>query len=607
MPIYWSDEPKGPRRPGARRCGSSPSWGRILTLSVALAGIIAVSVRLALVVLVDAPVAYGSATLLPRPTATPTAVPPSKGGGATDIRPGGIDIPMPTAQPRTFRLAVEQELHDAYFDSLDALDRAHEDVIVLPYAPGMTAEDLLTQRLADGVVFWTINALPYGMPLAEIPYALVVHPSSDRVGFSLSQLVAVAEGLDETYTLVVPTDDRLIRAFLDLDYLGYLVARVDSWGDIVSYVGRHDDAIGIVPWDSVDYRVRPVSVDGRRADPAETAGYPFCRRIWLMESSAGLMPAASLADLRRHLAYEPGRTVVLVAVGDMMLGSHCGDLVAKRGPSYPFEGMGTWPLLTGADIALGSLISPLSDRGEQGDNLVGYRADPRSAAGLTYAGFDVLSLANEQVMAFGSAALSDTLATLRDAGVAPVGAGANREEAYRPVVLERDNLRVAFVALDSAGSEALAAGPESPGVARMDGTWAARAVREAREQADVVIVSCHWGQPLVSEVSLEQMAAAETLLEAGADVIVGHGAHVLQAVSYRGEGVVAYGLGDFVYHPWSDPSTTLGLALRCTLSAQGVKAIELVPLRVSDCQPYVLEGEEAAATISMVTELSTAH
>ncbi|MGC9359111.1 MAG: CapA family protein [Anaerolineae bacterium] len=607
MPIYWSDKPSGPRRRGDQRAPSSLSWERILAAGVVLAVIIAVSARLALVALVDAPVAFGSVTLIPRPTNTATPVPPAGAGGRADARTVGTAIPMPTAQPRTFRLAVEQDLYATFSSPLEALDRAHEDVIVLPYAPGTTPEDLLTQRLADGVVFWTIEALPYGMPLAEIPYVLVVHPSIDRPGFSLPQLVAVAEGLDETYTLVVPTDDRLIRAFLDLDYLGYLVARVDSWDDVVGYVGSHDDAIGIVPWDSVDYRVRPVLIDGRGADPADTAGYPFCRRIWLMESSAMLMPAASLEDLRRDLAYEPGQTVVLVAVGDVMLGSHCGDLIAEAGPSYPFEGRDVWKLLSGADIALGNLASPLSERGELADGLAGYRAHPGSVEGLVYAGFDALSLANEQVTAFGSAALSDTLTSLRDAQIAPVGAGANREEAYRGVVLEREGLRVAIVGLNLGESEALAAGPEFPGVAWLDETWALRAVREACEQADVVVVSCHWGEPFVSEVSPEQIAAAEALLDAGADLIVGHGAHVVQALSYQEDGIVAYGLGDFVYHPWSDPNTSLGLALRCTLGAQGVKAVELVPLRVSDCQPYVLEGEDAAAAISLVTELAISH
>ncbi len=603
MPIYWSDEPSGPRRRGDRQAGSRPSWGRLVAAGVVLAVIIAVSARLALVALVDAPVAYGPATLIPRPTNTTIAAATFEADGETEDRAAGTAIPLPTEQPRTFRLAMEQGLYDAYRASLDALDRAHEDMIVLPYAPGTTPEDLLTQRLADGVVFWTIEALPYGMPLAEIPYALVVHPSIDRPGFSLPQLVAIAEGLDETYTLVVPTDDRLIRAFLDLDYLGYFVARVDSWDDVVDYVASHDDAIGIVPWDRVDYRVRPVQIDGRRADPADTTGYPFCRRIWLMESSAMLMPEASLEDLSHELAYQPGKTVVLVAVGDMMLGSHCADLIAEEGASYPFEGRGVWGLLSEADVALGSLASALSERGELAEGLTGYRASAGSVGGLAYAGFDVLALASEQAMAFGSDALSDTLSSLNEAQIASVGAGANREEAYRGVVLEREGLRVAIVGLGLQGSEALAAGPESPGVAWLDERWALWAVREAREQADVVVVSCHWGEPFVSEVSPEQIAAAEALLEAGADLIVGHGAHTVQALSYQKDGIVAYGLGDFVYHPWSDPSTTLGLALRCTLGAQGIKAVDLVPLRVSDCQPYVLEGEDAAAAISLVTEL----
>ena len=216
-----------------------------------------------------------------------------------------------------------------------------------------------------------------------------------------------------------------------------------------------------------------------------------------------LMPEASLEDLSRELAYQPGQTVVLIAVGDMMLGGRCADVVAVEGASYPFAGRGVWELLSEADVALGSLASPLSQRGELGEGLTGYRASTGSVEGLAYAGFDVISLASHQAMAFGPDALSDTLSSLSDAEIASVGAGANREEAYRAVVLEREGLRVAMVALNSQGPEALAAGPESPGVAWLDARWALWAVREAREQADVVVVSCHWGEPLVSEVSPE--------------------------------------------------------------------------------------------------------
>ena len=606
MPVYWSDDPKGTRRRDERHPRSAPNWGRVLAVGLLLAVVAAVSARLTLVALVGAPVALGVPTLCPRPTATPTAAQTPDANVAAVSQASGAAIPSVAPEPRTFRLAVEQDLYDAHIRSLDALDRAHDDVIVLPYVPGTSPEDLLTQRLADGIVFWTIEPLPYGIPLAEIPYALVVNHKIDRNGFSLPQLVAIAEGLDETYTLIVPNDDRLVRAFLDLDYLGFPVAHVDSWSDVIAYVGSHGDAIGIVPWDLVDYRVRPVLVDGRRADPAETAGYPFCRRIWLLESSAMLMPATSLEDLRRDLAYDAGPTVVLVAVGDVTLDSYCGERIAEEGPRYPFEGAGVWSLLSGADITLGSLACVLSDRGDLGDGLTSYRADRTLLEGLVYAGFDVFSLANEHAMAFGSEALTDTLTALQGAGIAAVGAGINRDKAYGPVVLERNGLRVAILGVNLVGSEALAAGPDTPGVAWLDSTWALRAVREARKKADVVIVSCHWGQEHVSEISPEQSAAAEGLLEAGADLIVGHGSHVVQAISYRENGVVAYSLGDLIYHPWSwsDPDTTLGLALRCILGSQGIKVVELVPLRVTDCQPYVLEGEEAAAAISYVGELT---
>lgn len=607
MPSYWSDEPgHRPRRRDGDRPRSFPGSGRVVAATLILLIVVVISVRLALVALIDAPAGPGVPTLLSRPSAAPTDPEPAAAVAGAGPSPAATAIPSLTPQPRTFRLAVEQGLYDAFATPLDALDRTHENVIVLPYVPHTTPEDLLTQRLADGVVFWTNEPLPYGMPLAEIPYALVVHPQIDRSGFSVPQLVAIAEGLDETYTFVVPSDDRLVRALLDLDYLGLSVVRVDSWADVVAYVASHEDALGIVPWDLVDHRVRPVLVDGHRADPAETTGYPFCRRIWLLESSAMLMPAEALHDLRRDLAYGADPSVVLVVVGDVMLGGYCGERIAEDGPRYPFEGEGVWSLLSGAEITLGNLACALSHRGELTAGLTSYRADPASVEGLVYAGFDALSLANEHTPAYGAEALLDTMHVLHEAGIVTVGAGEDREQAYEPVILERDGLRVALLAFNLVGSEDFAATADKPGVAWLDDTWALRAIRDAREKADLVIVSCHWGQMHASEAAQGQTAAAEALLQAGADLIIGHHPHVVQAMSYQDNGVVAYSLGDLIYHPWSDPSSALGLALRCILDSRGVKSVELVPYRVVHCQPYLLQGEEAAAAISHVSALPVA-
>ncbi len=603
MPIYWNDEPNQGRSAHSQKKPPAQS-GRWFVAALAVLVLTAVSVRLALVVLVDAPAAPSAVTLVPRPSVTPTAESPAEAFSA-DASPHSTEVPSPTMPPRTFRLAVEQDLYAAFSSPLEALDRAHEDVIVLPYAPSSSPEDLLTQRLADGVVFWTVEPLPYGIPLAEIPYALVTHPQLDREGFSRSQLGAIADGLDETYTLVVPRDDQLVRAFLERDYWGLTVARVESWDEAIGYVAAHDDALAIVPWEVVDQRVRLAAIDGRRADPTSTADYPFCHRIWLLESSAMLMPDAALEELRRELAHETSPTVRLVAVGDVMLGGYCAEQMSEQGPLYPFGDPGLTALILEADVALGNLASPLSRQGELLEGVTAYRGDPTTAEVLARVGLDVMSVANEQVSAFGPEALLDTINALREAGIEAVGAGATRDAAYAPVVVERNGLALAILALNAIGPEELAASSERAGVAWLDDSRALWAVAEASRKADLVVVSCHWGEPHTDQATADQITVGEALLGAGADLVIGHHPHTVQAISYQPGGVVAYSLGDLVYHPWSEAASAEGVVLVATLGDGAVRSVELVPYRVESCRPRLLEGGEAAAVLSRASALAT--
>ncbi|HSV68253.1 MAG TPA: CapA family protein [Mycobacteriales bacterium] len=197
----------------------------------------------------------------------------------------------------------------------------------------------------------------------------------------------------------------------------------------------------------------------------------------------------------------------------------------------------------------------------------------RNAAALRGAGFDVLSVANNHILDAGYPGLRSTLACLQEAGARPVGAGADRAAAYRPVIVERNGRRVAFLAFSSvfpAGYEARGALPGlaplrahnayvpailhewAPGmvprvISLLDGTDAERveeAIASAREQADAVVVSCHWGDfsrpHLITD---HEQECAELFVEAGADVVLGHHQHTLRGVQFHDGRPILYGLG----------------------------------------------------------------
>jgi hypothetical protein len=204
------------------------------------------------------------------------------------------------------------------------------------------------------------------------------------------------------------------------------------------------------------------------------------------------------------------------------------------------------------ELAFVNLETPLSMRvpPETGDPPI-MGAPAEVALALAAVGIDVASVANNHAYDQTALGMSDTLAALAAAEVVSVGAAAQPEGSEGPVFFERNGVRIGVLAF----TERINLGPvqrdQSAFVARFDEERAAAAIARAREGgADVVVVSIHWSHDYVEQPLAPQRRRARFLVDAGADLILGHGPHVLQEVerltSPRGEAVCAYSLGNLV-------------------------------------------------------------
>lgn len=253
-------------------------------------------------------------------------------------------------------------------------------------------------------------------------------------------------------------------------------------------------------------------------------------------------------------AAEPAiRAVTIGASGDLLFHLK----VVRTAREHADEGGFAWVLgglesVIGEDeLAFANLETPLSERvpPETGDPPI-LGAPAEAAAALSAVGIDVVSVANNHGYDQTAIGMSETLAALDEAGVRHVGAAIAEVDAPGPAIFERDGVRVAFVAF----TERLNRGPvfrgDHPQIARYDAERAEAALRRARELADVVVLSIHWSSDFITEPRRGQRRRARALVDAGADVIIGHGPHVLQEVerleSARGDALVAYSLGNLV-------------------------------------------------------------
>jgi poly-gamma-glutamate synthesis protein (capsule biosynthesis protein) len=231
--------------------------------------------------------------------------------------------------------------------------------------------------------------------------------------------------------------------------------------------------------------------------------------------------------------------------------------------------------LAAADVAIANLETSVGTGGrpEPGKRFT-FSAGPAAFTALAAAGVDVAVMANNHALDFGRARLPSTLRAAREAagGATPldvIGIGRDRDEAFAPAMVDVRGTRVATVAATVADQDPTAdptgqwaATEEQGGTAdALDPTHLLAAVRQADAAAEVVVVYLHWGIQGDSCPSADQKRLAARVVGAGADVVVGSHAHVLQGDGRLGRGYVAYGLGNFA---WYSPGRTgvLTLTLR---------------------------------------------
>ena len=288
----------------------------------------------------------------------------------------------------------------------------------------------------------------------------------------------------------------------------------------------------------------------------------------------------------------------LALAGDTMLGRMVAERLADGGPASVFDPE-VVDATDGADVFVLNLECCISDRGERwaapGKPFF-FRAPPAAVETLALLGVDCVTLANNHALDYGTVALTDTLDHLARAGIAVVGAGLDTDGARRPAVLERGGVRLAVLGLTDHPAD-FAATPDRPGVAFADlwrgvPEWLARAVAGAAADADVVLVTPHWGPNMVPVPVPHVRHAAGVLRDAGATLVAGHSAHLFHGVDDR----VLYDLGDFVddYQVDRELRNDLGVLWLVDVDHDGPARLEAVPLKLDYCHTRVATGHDAA-------------
>ncbi len=299
--------------------------------------------------------------------------------------------------------------------------------------------------------------------------------------------------------------------------------------------------------------------------------------------------------------------VTIAAVGDMMLGTDFPDnrLPDDDGESFLAD---VTPFIESADIAIGNLEGVLVDGGEPAKTCSNpqacylFRSPTRYAEHLVNAGFDVMSVANNHARDFGEAGRTETMQTLADAGILHTGRVGDF------ATLEFEGLSIAVLGYAVTRNSNML----------LDYTYAEETVARFAESHDIVIVSFHGGaegqgytnlpfaeEEYYGEPRGDVVRFARLAVDAGADIVVGHGPHVIRAAELYKDRLIAYSLGNFATYYGISVAGIKGIApiLELTLDGTG-RFHEGRVVSTRQIRPAGPSIDPAAEALRMLSSLS---
>lgn len=276
------------------------------------------------------------------------------------------------------------------------------------------------------------------------------------------------------------------------------------------------------------------------------------------------------------------QAVRLSAVGDVYL-----NRITPESAFYKVS-----DLLKESDLIFCNLEAPLTVKtSPSSERLAPLRSNPEMVNGLAYAGFNIVSVANNHTMDYGPDGFKETMNCLGTKKISYVGGGMNLKSALKPRIMEIKDFTVAFLAFESTiwsfGAEAREWRPgiakvnispllPEPHINKPDFERIVESIHDAEDEADVLVVSMHWGVELSETLAVHQTAMGHSIIDAGADLIIGHHPHLLQAVETYHGGLICYSLGNFVFDT-DDPFPKETAILQANLTEDGVEEACLIP------------------------------
>jgi len=311
--------------------------------------------------------------------------------------------------------------------------------------------------------------------------------------------------------------------------------------------------------------------------------------------------------VRSQPAADSGSKLTLLLFGDVNLGRKLGQELLKGNVDYPLSRMS--PILRSADAVFVNLESPITDQNGETESPTSnfiFCAPPAAAVALRKGGVTIVSTANNHAFDYSVRGLVETIQNLDKEWIRHVGTSIDSVRHIRPVVLRRHGIRVGFLAYTQFIN---AAGPWQGRIAVFDSLLARRDIQLLKRKTDLVIVSFHGGTEYAQEPDAKTRRQMQSLVNAGADIVIGHHPHVPQGIDILNGKLIFYSLGNFIFNQSTDwAKRSFGVEVKVVKHhrATVVAGIRLIPIRAYKQPSADLTRSEIVALTDRLQKLSTA-
>lgn len=299
------------------------------------------------------------------------------------------------------------------------------------------------------------------------------------------------------------------------------------------------------------------------------------------------------------------RNVRLIAFGDINLGRAIGQRLLKGDIDTPFVHIRD--SLKNADIVFANLESPLCDRkGETQHPYINrvFCGPPQGAAALKRGNITLVATANNHAYDYGKKGLFETIENLEKEGIAFIGTKKDSSGSFRPFIFEHEGIRIGFVAytqfVNLKGSYRNVIALFDTGLIRKD-------IGSLRDSVDFIIASFHGGIEDRDKPSPETMRQMKVLIDAGADLVLGHHPHVPQGIFLYKNKLIVASMGNFVFSQegyWEQRGFGVDLELQKDSGKTTIATLRLLPVKAGFIPEFLTNPKETDNLLKRLQTLS---